>query len=267
MKISEDDIKGYLHKLALRGRCSPATVRNYRSTLGRFAKKHRSLTAESVGSFLESYTNPASANVALVRLRGLAEYLNVSLAKVPRAKEPVKEPEALTSSEVNALVDAADHMSPQLGHIVRLLSLTGLRFSEFFGDPRLPANDPRRTGLTDKSVTFRDGCAVLVVVGKGNKTRTVSLSDAALESFQSIQFPIDIPEKKFRTLLRKAGQSANLEVEVHPHLLRATCASVLINEKRVDSLIVARLLGWSKVDTLSSHYYKPSFSTLKGALQ
>ena len=231
-------------------RVSPRSVKNYRSTISRYAARYERLDDRSVSEFLASYPNPASANVVLVRLNALAEYLDAPL-KVTRAKEKVKNPEALSSSELTQVVSQCFTISSTLGHAVRILANTGMRVHELYT-------------LNEGSLHYRDGVPVLKILGKGQKERDVPLSAESVCSFQALTLPVrtGLTEKNLRKSLSKAGKRAGIPIHVHPHLLRASCASILLNERGVDSVMVARLLGWSKTDTLLRHYYKPAISTL-----
>lgn len=246
------ELDEYMAYLIEDKRCTKATIKNYRSTLSRFVSQYEDLNTRSVRTYLRTIDHAPTRNTCLVRLKGFASFLDISLNKVPRAKEVVKDPDALISSEVETLCEVAAAIDSQLGHGVKLLSNTGLRIHEFYG-------------LRERNLEIEEGKFRLRVFGKGRKIRVVPLNASALESFRSMQKPFKIPEKRFRTMLHLAGES--IGKRVHPHLLRASCASIMMNERHKDSADVCTVLGWSKVDTMVKHYYKPSAERLQSVVE
>lgn len=246
------DLSDYMDFLTKDKRCTKATIKNYRSTLNKFVEQYEDLDTRSVRTFLRSVDHAESRNTYLVRLKGFATFLDISLSKIPRAKEVVKDPDALISSELESVCSVGAQMDSQFGHGLTLLCHTGLRIHEFY--------NLREQHLEMEQELFR-----LRVLGKGQKIRVVPLHDEALEAFCEMKKPFPIPEKRFRVMLHEVG--AAIGKQVHPHLLRASCASIMMNERHVDSATVCRILGWSKVDTMAKHYYKPSAAILHEAVR
>lgn len=240
-------VGNYLKHLQNDRRVTEASLRNYRSTLNSFAVHHSALTAGEVQEFVSCFTNPVSANAARVRLRGFAKFVGVDISKVPAAKEPVPLREALTAIELGKLVAHCGGGENKIALAVEFLGTTGLRYSEFVDMP-----------ITQ----MRDGVRYLQIRGKGRKERVVPLTDRMGQVFNLI-YPWKMSEREFRSAIRSAGKRADLTVDVHPHLLRATAASILINEKRADGLFVAQIMGWSKVDTMYKHYLRTDLAALK----
>jgi site-specific recombinase XerD len=251
----KDSVETYMRYLQNDVRVTPNTLRGYRSTLTAYAERFSTLNPQSVKAFLRGYDNPASANTCLVRLNGFAGAIDVNLDSIPRAKEIVKDPEALSSRELETLVQAAGQVGGnQMMHSVVLLGQTGLRIHEFYN-------------LTQKSLQTSDGVAILKIFGKGRKFRDVPLTDRALLSFNGLNLPFGISERRFRDYLEKAGEQAEIRFKVNPHKLRSTCASIMLNEKRIDSAFVAKILGWSRVDTMVKLYFKPDMRTMKQEME
>lgn len=248
----QDQITDYLKELREVRRATDVSVLNYRSTLNAFARKHKDLTVKSVSSFVSKFPHAPTANTALTRLRGFAEFLDIDLTRVPRAKEIVKDPEAMSSREIANLLDACRDMGPEFTASVRLLASTGLRITEFLN-------------LKQDCLQRRDGVPFLRIFGKGRKFRNVPLDDVALEAFQALKWPL-LSDEMLRNRLATAGVRAGIPFRVNPHKLRSSFASILLNEKGADSAHVAKICGWSKVDTLIGRYYKPDIRTLHGVL-
>lgn len=229
----------------LRGRArpiSPWTVKRYEYTLTDFI---RSLERHGDPTTLSSVT-PAAVNrwVAEQRERGLAEegiasalsalkvftrryvmeYLEYTtsdlLRKVPRFTPPEKPYEALTDEEQEALLDTYDrptYEDTRNRAFVAVLLATGLRLSEL---------------LTARYRDLDRLTAELLVVGKGNRERTVGLSERAMKELRRYLRirpegealfltadgrPISMwgGQSIFRKLKAKSGVK-----RVHAHLLR-----------------------------------------------
>jgi len=249
----KQEIRAYLDYLRLDKRVTERTLKNYESTLTQFARSHQALTERTVKTFLRGYDHAPTSNVLLTRLRGFAEFLGASLGNIPQAKEESKDPKALNSVELVSLITEATRLDSSSGLAISLLGHTGLRIHEFFN-------------LKREDLQTREGVTYLAIFGKGRKWRDVPLNATALSAFAQIEWPFPVYEKKFRIILKQAGLNAGLSVKCHPHLLRASCASILLNERNADSVKVAKILGWEKVDTLTKHYYKASLATLASVM-
>ncbi len=245
-----EQINQYITHLQDKRRVSPASLKNYSSTLRQYSESTGGAfpTSESVENWLSTIPHAPTANVKAVRLAGLAEFIG-SPIKITRAKEPSKPIEALTSREVAKLIQWAD---PETGKVIAFLADTGLRFSEFID-------------LNEDSLSREDSQIGVSIVGKGSKTRWMPLSQRAYEIFQNMTFNMsEYHQTQLRKKMIAAGLSAGLEVHIHPHLLRASCASILMNERGAEAVDVARMLGHSNLSTLMNHYYKPSAKRLSG---
>lgn len=236
--------------------CSEATVKNYRSTLKRFDSflGGKEFTQESISEFMRTYENPASANVVRTRLLGLEKFMLGYRAS--RAKEPIKPVEALTSHEVALLVTAARLQSDELAAAIIFFTETGLRFQEFCNFDVTQMRSERDPHSLKINTAFN-------VVGKGRKHREVPVSVVALTVVHHLPFiRTRNDEDKFRYALAKAGIDAGLTIRIHPHLLRATFMSVMLNERNTEAIMVAKIVGHSSVDTMLRHYLRTSISKL-----
>ena len=246
-----EQITAYLAHLETNRRASPLFVKNCRSTLQRFNAwlGDRPLTEQTIAEFLATIPNPASANVVGVRIAGYLRYLKHD-AEIVRAKEPQREIEALSSQEIERLVEAAAWVSKTSAGIILFLSLTGLRFGEF-------------CSLQPESVRTRDGITFLEVIGKGNKQRFVPLNARAQELLKVIPFGLTFTQQDtLRRHMARAGVAARMPFHIHPHLLRASFISILLNEKKVEAIKVARIVGHSSVNTMLKHYYRENIAEL-----
>ena len=210
--------------------------------------------------------NPKTIARKISALKSLYRFLhetgkiNTNLAKnIKPPKTPKKLPRTLTNSEVSALFLAIDQTKPlgvRNSILLRLLFETGLRVSE----------------LINISVQDLDFAQLQIkITGKGNKERLIFLSDELASDIKTyltytrpvLQNKAKIVEtnrvfvnykggelttrgvrKILNALVEKAGETFN----IHPHLLRHTFATIML-ENGADIRTVQELLGHKNVKT------------------
>lgn len=223
--LMEADIRGWVGQLRRRGLAgssiarSLSAARSYYNHLGRIRGEPR---------------NPAAAVQAPRQSRQLPRTLDV---------DQVGQLLGNTDDTPLALRDRA---------IAELFYSSGLRLSE----------------LAAINIGDIDGQSrLLTVTGKGNKTRTVPIGRFAIEAIQAwlkARPDIDRDESvrplftssrggrlSVRTIqarLRQQGRSAGLRQDVHPHMLRHSFASHLL-ESSGDLRAVQELLGHANIST------------------
>lgn len=103
---------------------------------------------------------------------------------------------------------------------------------------------------------------VRVVAGKGGKDRVVSLDIALapyLRAWRAIRPPgpcfflslrgTPLPSSQIRRSVKRYARKAGLELDVHPHLLRHSAASMWLNERGLSLREVQFLLGHTRIQT------------------
>ena len=269
MQPPDPDVQRFL--LALASGRSPRTVDAYRRDLDAFAAFRGGRVAEASVEDLEGWVAEmraaglAPSTIArrvsavrayfrhLVLIGSLAENPAASL-KLPR--RPRKLPRALSPAETERLIEAADGTSPRARRdraLVELLYGAGLRVSE-------------AVGLEKSGVDLDD--RIVRVVGKGGKERLVPLGRPAAEAVRRY-LALGRPhlDRRFRPelflnarggaltragaffVLRRLAGRAGLEPErVHPHLLRHSFATHLL-EGGADLRSVQEMLGHADLGT------------------
>ncbi len=186
--------------------------------------------------------------------------ITTNIAKnIKPPKVPKKLPKTLTKEEVSSLFQVIDQTKPlgvRNAILLRLLFETGLRVSE----------------LINISVQDLDFAQLQIkITGKGNRERLIFLSEelvADIKTYLAYTRPVlqnkgNIIETKhvfinykggeltargvrkiLNTLVDKAGETFN----VHPHLLRHTFATIML-ENGADIRTVQELLGHKNVKT------------------
>ncbi|UUX96484.1 tyrosine recombinase XerC [Aquabacterium sp. J223] len=182
--------------------------------------------------------------------------------RAPKAGRPL--PKALSVDQAVALAEQVpDALHPALsardGCLVELLYGGGLRVAELVGLDLRP-NDRAGAGWIDLDD------ATAHVLGKGRKRRSVPLGPpalAAVRAWLACRGELARPDEpalfvtrhgtrlstsQVRTRLRAIGQQAGLPVPVHPHMLRHSFASHLLQSSG-DLRAVQELLGHASIRT------------------
>ncbi|MDD5191778.1 MAG: tyrosine-type recombinase/integrase [Candidatus Nanoarchaeia archaeon] len=231
---------------------SEYTLRNYldfnRQLLEHSKKLPEQIDINDVKSFLAyKMSDKASASNILFLSSIRFAYSNI-LSKDPtlgikRPKKENKLPSVLTKEEVSKLFDSAENFKSNL--MLKLLYSSGLRVSE------LVNLKPNNIDL-DKNIGW-------VRVGKGKKDRMFILSEKIskkLKKFISkhgdwqFLFSKDKPltTRNIQKIVQKAAQKAGINKEVHPHTLRHSFATHLL-ESGVDIRKIQVLLGHAAINT------------------
>jgi len=276
-RASQEALDRYLSVLEHIRRRSLHTVRNYRNDLTGFLHflRERETPFDEAGrsdgrSYLFALRNRSVAEGSVKRIattiRGFYGWLDDegvplknepgdSMLRLRFPKQTKRLPRFLSTTEASQLLSAAagdDPRSLRDRAILELLYGAGLRVSEVAG---LAGRD---LDLANRQVR---------VTGKGNKTRIGLFGEPAREALQRYltdgrpHLAVGAEEALFlnraggrltarsvQTIVRKAGVSAALRQSVHPHMLRHSFATHMI-EGNADLRIVQHLLGHSSPDT------------------
>lgn len=270
-------LERYIGHLERVRRRSPHTLRNYRSDLEGFL----SFLATRDTPFLEAGRGDGRSYLFALRTAGVADasvkrvattvrgfygWLDAtgtvlvsrtgdSMLRLRFPRQTKRLPKFLSTDEAEALLQAADGDAPadlRDRAIIELLYGAGLRVSE------VASLDVRDVDVPNRQVR---------VTGKGDKTRICLFGDPAAEALgryvvegrphlvTGVQPALFVNRsggrlsaRSVQALVRKAGMQAGIAQRVHPHLLRHSFATHLI-EGNADLRIVQHLLGHSSPDT------------------
>jgi len=269
-------LRGFLGFLEIEKGYSEATIRSYGTDLDQFEayleRQKRSLekpgriTRDHVRGFLADMHRRALSKTSMGRklssVRAYFKYLSRHkiVAKDPTSgvrnpKQEKRHPQALNVDQAVSMMEAALEPDPEGLRDLALAELlygSGLRISEAIG---LDMND------LDSDV--------IRVVGKGSKERIVPLSDAAagrirryMEQrhallgdnyaeqalFVGVRSGKRLNRREANRIITKLGRLAGLPKDVHPHMLRHSFATHML-EAGADLRSVQELLGHERLTT------------------
>lgn len=251
----------YVDDLRLRNK-SPRTIETYVLRVAQFAK-HFGCSPEQLGpEQLRAYqqhllTRQVSWSMFNQSVCALRFLYNVTLGQphvishLPFAKRPRLLPTVLSPLEVQKLLDAA-----LPGRDRTLLDLTyscGLRLKELLGL---------------KVVDIDSARMVLHLHGKGQKERLAPLSPRLLQVlrdywreyrpatwlFPSVKPSLALTASAVQRICKRTARRAGLTKRVHPHTLRHSFATHLL-EAGVDLLSVQTFLGHSHFNTTAKYLH------------
>lgn len=261
-------VDDWLGALRVERGASPHTLDAYRADADallawcaqRGVEDFGALDAEALRLFLAAAhragLSPKSLQRRLSACRGLFRFLlkHGRIERDPSAgvrgpKAPRRLPQVLDADEAQALVELQgdDPLSLRDRAMLELFYSSGLRLSEL-------------CGLRWIDLDLQEGSAR--VLGKGRKTRLVPVGRHAVDALKTLAGEGASPESPVftgrggaaiapRTVqqrIKQAAQRQGLWKRVHPHMLRHSCASHLL-ESSADLRGVQELLGHADIAT------------------
>lgn len=262
-------LQGYIDHLAHERRLAVHTTKNYRrdiEALLEFAgdKLPAELTVHDIRRCIAQLHGKGLDGRSLARMlsawRGFYNYLardhgakqNPCLG-IRAPKSAKRLPHALSPDEAKQLVeiDATDELAVRDRAMLELFYSSGLRLSEL-------------TGLAPADVNFSD--ATVRVTGKGSKTRIVPVGSHAAKALQAwlaqraaiagIDEQALFVNRQGRRLgpravedrVRRRAQQQGIASRVHPHMLRHSFASHVLQSSS-DLRAVQEMLGHASIST------------------
>lgn len=264
-----------MEKEMFRRNYSPRTIKTYvfciKNFLKRCRKEPRKITKKDVKDFLECLcNNKKSASTLNLHLQAikfaLEEILNKRFfVKLPYSKTPKMLPEVLTKEETIKLFNSIKNKKHRL--MSKLMYSAGLRVGEL-------------VKLKVKNLQFENNLG-WVRKGKGSKDRVFIIAESIKEelmryikdkglSYNSWVFEgrnTHISTRTIHIIIKKAAKTAGIKRNVHPHTLRHSFATHLI-ENGYDVATVQSLLGHNSSETtmVYVHIASPKILNVKSPL-
>lgn len=299
-----DFLNKYLIKQAGR---SPETVESYRDSLTIFKNYVKDELGKSINSFLFSDCTkeciygfrecllakgckPSTVNVRVAAIRSYLYYASdqdvsiqsvaLSVDQISPCKSIKEEKKILSEEGLSAILAAPPNTKTGLRDRVILILLydTAVRISELIN-------------IRISDVAINKTYPSIFITGKGNKERTIQLTDKTaehLKEYLRIYHPSLKPDdylfyttikgvtnhmsvgnaqrivKKYAEQVRTSG--VDLPDSVHCHMFRRTRATNLYQDG-VAIELVSTVLGHARTDTTKAYYAKPSVEQLRTAME
>ena len=268
------EAKEFLQKLETEikiSKLSPYTLRNYilfnKKLLEHAKKPPEKIEQQDVKYFLaEKMSERASASNILFLSSIRFAYTNIfgkdPTAGVKRPKKENKIPIVLSKQEVIILINNANTLKSKL--IIQLLYSSGLRVSEIVNLKKQDLNFDENTGWVRE--------------GKGKKDRMFILSSKLGKKLKKFInktpewnyiFSKDNPlsTRNIQKIVQNTARKAGIEKSVHPHTLRHSFATHLL-DKDVDLRKIQELLGHSSIATtqIYTHISNEQLKSIKNPL-
>ena len=278
MRPGQELLERYLASMAAEKNLSQFTLRNYRTDLGTLLAwlegqgvEPLAITRPVFRGYIGSMMDEGVAQGSVVRrvstarsfyrwLRLVGEMDDDPLANVGLPKKPRRLPRALTLEDVTAVIAAADGAKPSELRDRALLEVmygAGVRVSEAagldLGDVDLEQGTLLVTGKGNKQrLSVLGGPGSAAVERYLRKGRTELVRRAARPSAESALFlnrdGTRMSQRRMQLVVRKYALKAGLDVRVHPHLLRHTFATHLL-DGGAELRVVQELMGHSSPNT------------------
>ena len=274
---SQAALDAYLAQVEAVRRRSPLTVRNYRSDLTHYLRhlaahgiEHDAAGRTDVRGYLARLRDEELADASIRRraatVRGFYRWLDGegvvlrnqpgdSILRLRYPKVGRRLPHFLSQTDSESLMDAPDAEKPsglRDRAILELLWGAGLRVSEVAGldviDLDLANGQVRVTGKGDKTRICLYGDPARRALRRYLDDGRPQLATGAQTALFLNRSGGRLTARSVQTMVRNAGMQAGLDALVHPHMLRHTFATHLI-EGSADLRIVQHLLGHSSADT------------------
>lgn len=234
---------------------SEYTIRNYliaNQTLLDFAKKSpEQLNSDDVKSYMaENLSDKASASIILFLAAIKYAHSNILnndiTVPIRRPKKEKRIPDVLTKEEVKQLINSISNEKSKL--MVSLMYACGFRVSELVN-----------LKITDFDFAQKIGH---VRQGKGKKDRVFNIPDFLLDELKNYSESQKQENKEhlfsgpkgrlsprnIEKIVQLAAKKAQIQKDVHPHTLRHSFATHLL-ENGTDIRIIQEILGHSSIST------------------
>jgi len=231
---------------------SPHTIRNYTGAnekLIDFSKKNpEEISEEDTKAYMaENLTDKASSSIIMFLSAIKYAYSNLLkkdiTAAIKRPKKEKKIPSVLSKEEVKKLLDNLENRKSKL--MVSLLYACGFRVSELLN-------------LKTRDLNFNEKIGY-VKQGKGRKDRVFNIPEFLFNELKeyiknkNAEYVFSgrkgrLTERNLQKIVQKAAKKAGIQKSVHPHTLRHSFATHLL-ESGIDIRMIQELLGHADLST------------------
>lgn len=259
------DVVGLIKKEGFRRGFSIKTITTYSFCVEQFLKKcHKEpkrITKKDIKDYIDKLIEKgACGNTINVHLNSLKFLLQEVLCKrvllrIKYSKTPKEMPTVLTKKETLDLINSIDNPKHKL--MVELMYSAGLRLSELVNLRVRDFEFSKNYGWVRKGKCSKDR---LFIIAEGLKDKLKQhIKDNCL-SYTSYVFKgnkCPISQRSVQEIVKKAAKKAGIQKNVHPHTLRHSFATHLI-EDGYDVTSVQSLLGHGSAETTMTYVHMAS---------
>lgn len=253
---------------------SPYTIRNYlafNSKLIDFSKKSPQELGEDDVKFFISENLSDKSSMSIILFLSSVKYAHSAIferditARIKRPKREKKIPSVLTKDEVRKILDSVNNEKSKL--MISLMYACGMRVSELINLKISDFDFPDKSGKISQ--------------GKGKKDRNFNIPIfliSSLEKYANRQREKNreylftgpkgkLTERNVQKIVNLAARKAGIKKDVHPHTLRHSFATHLL-ENNVDIRKIQELLGHSNLSTtqIYTHISQQELKKIKSPL-
>jgi site-specific recombinase XerD len=241
---------------------SRKTTKSYTYSVEKFLDyaRNRELNENTVKDYIQDMIkkhNPSTVSSSLSAIKFFFANVLKRRIRIPHPKRNKPIPEVLTPDEVKRLIEATSNIKHRL--IIKLMYGCGLRVSEV-------------VNLRKHDFNFDEGL-IHIRLSKGRKDRFVKIPDSIMDELKSyskltsenIFFSSNrggkLTTATVRKIIKNSAKKAVIKKNVHPHTLRHSFATHLL-EQGIDLRIIQKLLGHSDIK-ITQIYLSISNQTIK----
>ena len=264
-----------MKKEMLRRNYSLRTIKTYLYCLNKFLifynKDFKKITKQDIKDYLDKLINKkvsgSTINVNLNALKFLfEETLNKRLTiKIKYSKTPKNLPIFLTKEEIIELISQIENNKHKL--MIKLLYGAGLRVSELINLKINDLNFENNYGWVRQGKGRKDRLFIIPDLLKEDLINYINKNNLDSDSWLFTSYNGHISTRSIQEIIKKAAKRAKLGKKVHPHTLRHSYATHLI-ENGYDLTLVQSLLGHTSLETtmIYVHMANPKLLSVKSPL-
>jgi len=250
--------KDFLKKLEIElkiSKNSNYTLRNYlnaNSSLLDFIKKNpEEMTTSDVKSYMaEKLSDKSPSSIVLFLSAIKYAYLNILdediTKKIKRPKRETKIPVVLTQEEVKKLLSVLKSRKSHL--IISLIYACGMRVSEIVSFKIRDLNFEEEVGFIRNAKGKKDRIFNIPKVLVSALREQVTEQEKKKEVLLFNSYKGSLSSRNIQKIVKRAAKRAGIKKDVHPHTLRHSFATHLL-EDGVDIRKIQELLGHSNLAT------------------
>ena len=271
LKLDKENFLRNLETEIKIAKLSPYTIRNYldfnKQLFEHSNKQPEDIQQQDVKNFLADKMNDRASSSTIVFLASVKFAFSALLLKDPtagikRPKSEKKIPQVLTKEEVINLIASSSTSKSKL--ILQLLYSSGLRVSELVNLKKQDLDFNENTGWVRGGKGKKDR---LFILSKKLSTKLKKYTDKHPDWNYIFSENKPLTTRNIQKIVAKAALKAHINKDVHPHTLRHSFATHLL-DAGTDLRKIQTLLGHSSIATtqIYTHISNEQIKSIKNPL-